>query len=167
MRVPAGGGQPQELQGADTHFLISTSDFDISPTDGRMAITDNGLDQRAGSGRLAVADLDGRNARILRPFGGAYYAVPVWTPDGRAIAVLQGVGDPVTWKLTLIDPDTGAQRVLGPVFPGSSYAFAPGGDWMVLADAATQQLLLISLANFAERRPIGRGFLPTWGPGAE
>ncbi len=164
MRVPASGGQPQDLQGADTNFLISTSDFDISPADGRMAIVDNGLDQNAGSGQLAVADLDGRNRRIVRPFGGTYYAAPVWTADGREIAVLQGVGQPVTWVLTLIDPDTYTQRVLGSVFRGSTYAFAPHGNWMVLADAATEELLLIDLTNFAERRPIGHGFLPAWGP---
>ncbi len=166
MRVPAQGGEPEELPGSDYGFFSSASDFDISPTDGRMAITENGLDHNMGSGRLAVAYLDGCNVRIVRPFGGAYYAAPTWTADGREIAVVQGVGgEPVIWKLTLINPETGAQRVLGPVSRGSSYAFAPDGKWMVLADSATRQLLLINLADFAERRAIGHGFLPAWGSG--
>lgn len=165
MRVPAGGGPPEELQGGLTAFFLSTSDFDLSPTDGRMAITDNGLDHNAGSGQLVIADLDSSNRRVVRQFGAAYYASPVWTADGREIAVVQGVGEPVVWKLTLIDPDTGSQRVLGSVSYGSSYAFAPAGDWLVLADGDTGELSLARLDNFAERRLLGHGFLPTWGRG--
>lgn len=162
MRVSASGGQPEEILGTDTHFFMSTSAFDISPTDGRMAITESGLDHQMGSACLVVADLDGSNRRTLRPLGGAYYFQPVWTPDGREIAVAQGSGGRVGWMLTLINPDTGAQRVLSPVSIGSDYAFAPGGGWLVLSDGDTNQLSLIDLANFGERHPIGYGHMPTW-----
>lgn len=165
MRVPAAGGPPEELQSGTSGFFLSTSDFDLSPTDGRMAITDNGLDADMGSGRLAVSNLDGSGLRVVRPFGGSYYAGPVWTADGREIAVVQGVGDPVTWMLTLIDPDAETQRVLGPVAQGTGYAFAPDGRWIVLADGDTGELLLARIDSFAERRSLGRGSLPTWGRG--
>lgn len=163
MRVSASGGQPEEIFGTDSHFFMSTSAFDISLTDGRMAITESGLDHQMGSTCLVVADLNGRNRHTLRDFGGAYYFQPVWTPDGREIAVAQGSGERAGWMLTLINPDTGEQRVLGSVSQGSGYAFAPGGGWLVSSDGDTNQLSLIDLANFGERHPIGYGHMPAWG----
>ncbi len=165
MRVPARGGRPEELAGSSYGFFSSTSEFDISLADGRMVLTESGLDHHMGSGGLAVAALDGRDARPLRSFGGAYYFQPVWTPDGREIAVVQGSGAEDGWVLTLVDPATDSQRVLGPVSKGSGYAFAPGGGWLVLSDGATHQLSLINLADFDERHPVGYGVMPTWGPG--
>ncbi len=162
MRVAAGGGSPQEVAGFD--FFSAASVFDLSPTDGRMAMTENGHDAQVGSSRLVIADLDGSNTRDVLSLGGTYLYRPVWTPDGQAVAIAQRRDNQPDWTLFLVNPDTGTQRVLGDVPIGSHYTFSPDGKWMVLSSGRTKQLLLVNLANFSEQRPLGDGTMPAWEP---
>ncbi len=160
MRVAAEDGSPQQVAGFS--FLSAASVFDISPTGGRMAMTENGLDAQMGSSRLVVARPDGSDAREVLSLGGTYLYRPVWTHDGQAIGVAQQRDNQADWTLFLINPDTGAQRVLGNVPTGSSYTFSPDGEWMVLSTGDTTQLLLVNLANFADQRYLGNGAMPAW-----
>ncbi len=160
MRVPAQGGPPAEIAGFG--FFTRSSAFDISPADGRIAITENGLDAEAGSSRLVVANPDGSNSQVVLPLGSAYYHRPVWTPDGRMIAVAQDREPTAIWTLVLVDPGTKAQHALGNIPRESQYTFSPDGSRMVLSAGDTKQLRVIELANFNEQRPIGYGRMPSW-----
>jgi len=163
VRVAATGGSPQEIP--DTGFLATNSTVAVSPTAGRMVITQNGLDANAGGSRVLVCALDATACRTLIPFGKVFYEYPAWTADGNAIALTQSAGSGDTGTLFLLNPDTGAQSVLGTIAQKSSYAFSPDGKWLAFASGADGQLLLINLADLRDQRPLGYGDSPTWEPG--
>jgi hypothetical protein len=161
MRVPAGGGTPQELFSG-----TSTTRFDLSPLDGRFARSEDAFAEEAVQGsELAVLGPDGTNVRVVLPRNGVFYFQPTWTPDGKEILVRrQAARDSTTATLVLVNPDTGAQRVLGTVAGGSSYAFSPDGNWLVVAAGDTKHLGLVSLADFSTGQALGSGTAPSWEP---
>ncbi len=162
MRVDAAGGTPQSL-----NYACTTCGFDISPTDGRVAMVENGLDQQAGSSRLLVFDLDGGNVRVVLPYGNSFYSSPSWTPDGRFVAVVQSVTTAQTPRLVLIDPGTGTERFLlgGPSVGGSGYTFSPDGKTFVFSDGANKRLTLYNIGDRLDAQEIGAGTMPSFEAG--
>ena len=161
MRVPGGGGTPTELFDA-----TSSVRFDISPRDGRFALSDDAFaEERVQGSRLVVLDPDGRGERTILPRSGVYYFQPTWTPDGGGIVVRQqATRESKTATLVLIDPATGARRELGTVPGGSTFAFSPDGAWLALSAGDTQRLSLIELAGFKAGPTLGQGANPAWEP---
>ncbi len=161
MRVPAGGGTPEELFDG-----TSTTRFDLSPRDGRFALSDDAFAEEAVQGsRLVLISPDGYLERTLLPRTGPYYFQPTWTPDSSGIVVRrQAARDSATATLVLIDVATGAQREVGPVAAGSSFSFSPDGAWLALAAGDTKRLSLIALDTFTEGPTLGQGAAPSWEP---
>jgi hypothetical protein len=162
-RVSFAGGTPQVFP--DSGPLMAAGTFAVSPTASRLAVTQNGLDHNAGGSRVLVCVLDASDCRTLIPLDKVFYSNPAWTADGSAIALTQSTGSGDTGTLFLLNPDTGAQSVLGTIALKSSYAFSPDGKWLAFASGADGQLLLINLADLRDQRPLGYGYSPTWEPG--
>jgi len=161
MRVSANGGTPEELFDG-----TSSTRFDLSPRDGRFALSDDAFAEEAVQGsRLILISPEGFLQRTLLPRSGVFYFQPTWTPDGSGIVVRrQATRDSATATLVLIDPDTGAQRELGTVASGSSFTFSPAGAWIALAAGDTKRLSLIALDTFKEGPVLGQGAAPSWEP---
>jgi len=161
MRVPANGGTPEELFDG-----TSSTRFDLSPRDGRFALSDDAFAEEAVQGsRLVLISPEGYLQRTLLPRSGAYYFQPTWTPDGSGIVVRrQATRDSATAALVLINAETGAQRELGTVASGSSFTFSPDGTWIALAAGDTKRLSLIALDTFKEGAVLGQGASPSWEP---
>jgi dipeptidyl aminopeptidase/acylaminoacyl peptidase len=161
MRIPAGGGTPEEL-----FYAVGTARFDISPTDGRIALTDNAFsEERVQGSRLVVIAPDGTGLRTVLPRNGDHFYQPTWTPDGRSIAVRRQSGpNSPTSTLVLIDPATGAERMLGAIPGGSTYSFSPDGRWLVYAAPDARRLTVVSMEDFADQRALGDGVTPAWAP---
>ncbi|MFN8536262.1 MAG: hypothetical protein U0232_02140 [Thermomicrobiales bacterium] len=164
MRVAATGGTPEEL-----FYGVGTARFDISPIDGRIALTDDAFsEERIPGSRLVVIAPDGTGLRTLLPRGGVYYYQPTWTPDGREIAVRRQSGpNSPSSSLVLVNPATGAERTLGAVPGGSTYSFSPDGRWLAYAAADAQRLTVVAVDDFASTRPLGNGLTPTWATRSE
>lgn len=163
MRVSATGGTPQALFEA-----TNTTRFDLSPTDGRIALSDDAYaEERVQGSRLVVLDPVGGGERQLLPRSGAYYFQPTWTPDGTGIVVRrQDARDSATATLVLVDPATGVQRTLGVVAGGSGFALSPDGDWLVVAAGDSKRLGLVAVADFHAGAALGDGAAPAWEPAA-
>lgn len=163
MRVNAMGGTPQELFPA-----TNTTRFDLSPLDGRFALSDDAYaEERVQGSRLVVLNPDGGGERLILPRAGAYYFQPTWTPDGTGIIVRrQAARNSATATLVLVDPATGAQRTLGTVAGGSGFALSPDGNWLVVAVGESKRLSLVALADFHVGAVLGEGAAPSWEPAA-
>jgi len=161
MRVSATGGTPQELFAA-----TNTTRFDLSPIDGRFALSDDAFaEERVQGSRLVVLNPDGGGERQLLPRAGVYYFQPTWTPDGTGIVVRrQAARDSATAALVLVDAATGTQQVLGPVPGGSSFALSPDGGWLAVAAGDTKRLDLLAVSDFRPGVPLGEGVAPAWEP---
>jgi dipeptidyl aminopeptidase/acylaminoacyl peptidase len=161
MRVAAGGGTPEEL-----FYGVGTAHFDLSPADGRIALTDDAFSEEPAQGsRLVVIAPDGTGLRTVLPRSGVYYYQPTWAPDGRSIAVRRQFNPTsATSSLVLINPDTGEERTLGTLPGGSTYSFSPDGHWLVYATADARRLAVVNLGDFADQRPLGDGVTPAWAP---
>jgi len=61
--------------------ILAVLEFDVSPADGSLAY----IVQGAAGNMLVQADKDGKNRRVLLP--GASVSNPLWSPDGKQIAV--------------------------------------------------------------------------------
>lgn len=111
-RIPAIGGRPEHLfDGID-----STPSF--SP-DGSQVTFLRGEFPSPGESALVVANIDGSSARAIavrRPperFTPNSFTGPSWSPDGAWIAAaVKRDADPQTCKLVLINPKSGAEKVL-------------------------------------------------------
>jgi hypothetical protein len=161
MRVAASGGTPEEL-----FYGVGTARFDLSPTDGRIALTDDAFsEERVQGSRLVVIAPDGTGLRTVLPRSGVYYYQPTWTPDGRSIAVRRQSGpNSPNSSLVLVNATTGEERTLGALPGGSTYSFSPDGRWLVYAAADSRRLTIVNLEDFARQRPLGDGVTPTWSP---
>ena len=161
MRVGVTGGTPQELFAA-----TNTTRFDLSPTDGRFALSDDAFaEERIQGSRLVVLNADGGGERQLLPRAGSYYFQPTWTPDGTGIVVRrQAARDSATATLVRVDAATGTQQVLGTVAGGSGFALSPDGDWLVVAAGDTGRLGLLAIGDFQPGAALGAGAAPDWEP---
>jgi dipeptidyl aminopeptidase/acylaminoacyl peptidase len=161
MRVGATGGTPQELLPA-----TNTTRFDLSPTDGRFALSDDAFaEERVQGSRLVVLDPDGGGERQLLPRAGVYYFQPTWTVDGTGIVVRrQAARDSATATLVLVDAATGTQRTLGTVAGGSGFALSPDGGWLAVAAGDTGRLGLVAVGDFRPGAVLGEGMAPAWEP---
>ena len=161
MRLPINGGTPEELFDG-----TSSTRFDLSPRDGRFALSDDAFAEEAVQGsRLILISAEGYLQRTLLPRSGAFYFQPTWTPDGSGIIVRrQAARDSTTATLVLINADTGTQRELGTVASGSSFTISPDGAWVALAAGDTKRLSLIALDTFKEGPVLGQGAVPSWEP---
>jgi Tol biopolymer transport system component len=118
--------------GKRTPILSGTLTPHISPDGKRVAYVQQELtSEGAILLGLAVADLDGRNERVLlRPQEAQGVYAPAWSPDGKLIAFAgenitvgarkaPGLSAPLmhggTWDLWLVSPDGGAPRLLSAV----------------------------------------------------
>jgi Tol biopolymer transport system component len=82
-------------------------------------ITPRGCVDRDGD-RITVMNVDGSGPRIV---GEPRDRHPVWSPDGRSLAVMTE-GE---WNIAVIDLETGARRV---VTQGEHPAWSPDGQWL-------------------------------------
>ena len=126
-RVPFLGGTPRRL------VENVASPIGWSPDGRQMAFI---RVDAASSSALVVADAEGGRARVLsRRHAPALFVAtfvvgssgtrPVWSPDGRTIAVFAGAGSPRT-QVVFVDVDTGAEVVLD-----SRGSFVPFGlSWL-------------------------------------
>ena len=161
MRVDATGGTPQELFAA-----TNTTRFDLSPVDGRFALSDDAFaEERVQGSRLVVLNPDGGGEHQLLPRAGVYYFQPTWTPDGTGIVVRrQTARDSATATLVRVDATTGTQQILGTVAGGSGFALSPDGGWLVVAAGDTRRLGLLAVSDFHPGAALGEGAAPAWEP---
>lgn len=161
MRIPVNGGTPEEMFDG-----TSSTRFDLSPRDGRFALSDDAFAEEAVQGsRLILISAEGYLQRTLLPRTGLFYFQPTWTPDGSGIIVRRQVArDSITATLVLINAETGAQRELGTVASGSSFTISPDGAWIALAAGDTKRISLIALDTFKEGPVLGQGAAPSWEP---
>ncbi len=62
---------------------------------------------------------------------------PLWSPDGRSIAVRRGASDQaLRTQIALIDVATGETRTVGPAMSGTTCAWSPTGDRLLLTGSA-------------------------------
>lgn len=125
-----------------------------------------------GRWQLAVADADGRNAKIITEFAGIGLEIrgPVWSPDNQRIAFFSNDGG---WEqIWLIDAD-GANLTL-PWESGTAEidpAWSPDGAQLVYAADVTGrrnfQIFVRSLDSDSQPTQLttsGQNFSPAWSP---
>ena len=163
MRTATTGGTPEEI-----YYGVNTTRFDISPTSGQIAITEDAFPEEKTQGsRLMLLDPDGLNERTVLPRSGAYYYQPTWTPDGRWIAVRRQSGpNSASSSLMLVNPANGEERTIGTLPGGSAYTFSPDGAWFAYAAPDTARVTLVNLADTADQHMLASGVAPAWRPPA-
>ncbi len=84
---------------------------------------------------LWIADLNGKNARLLIAEKEYILALPRWSPDGRQVAYIQMPDTPIPFppgELWLLDISSGERRFLSAADAGRGYApaWSPDGKWI-------------------------------------
>lgn len=121
MYLTATGVQTMAVDGTDRQFLGFRDAMWAawSPAGPRIAYITDVLRPTPPGGdpytaQLWVADLDGRRAQKIDEFPGccigAWIGPPVWSPDGRWLAVAGGTG---ASRLTIVEPDASPEVAVG------------------------------------------------------
>ncbi|CAA9584796.1 MAG: Acylamino-acid-releasing enzyme, partial [uncultured Thermomicrobiales bacterium] len=78
-----------------------------------------------------VVELEGGERRRLTGEGLDHLG-PLWSPDGRSIALRRGVpGNLLRTQIALLEVESGAVRTIGPPMSGQVAAWSPSGDRLV------------------------------------
>lgn len=151
-----------------SHDGGASSELSYAPRVDRMAYRLDGLGGRAG---LWVMDRRADcHRQVLPDAAEERYHVLALSPDGAHLAYARmGVDStPRVLGVGVVACDSGARREMG----GSSVAWAPGGDRVAVADAATSTISVVDLPSFQTRTvlrtpcacdPDGRPLL-SWSP---
>ena len=119
-RVAIVGGEPRRL-------IPEADEGDWSPDDARIVFLRDPPDEPA---KLCVASSDGSGIRVLAEFKDTRLEHPRWTPDGKAIVVVQRTqGGTAASLLHWVSVDGPERRILSPpktLGPLSSVAWSDG-----------------------------------------
>jgi Tol biopolymer transport system component len=100
----------------------------VSPRDAEIAF----LSDSGGHANLWVVNSENGALRQITHERDAAVGVPIWSPDGRAIAFVSSRGNQgLTFGVWLVDPDGGRLRNLAN--PGLGPAWSPDGRWLYYA----------------------------------
>jgi dipeptidyl aminopeptidase/acylaminoacyl peptidase len=164
-RVPATGGAVEQL----TNTKLSESEPRFSPDGKKLAyIADPDRDFDF---QLHVLDLQTRKS-IRLTHEPLKVQGPIWAPDGKTIAINRS-GDDQKGDLLLVDAESGAKAVVGPMVKDGNMlpaAFSPDGKSLLLLahnQAGFVQLAVLDLEPVAEagKPPRPRGRPQFIGPG--
>jgi Tol biopolymer transport system component len=131
----------------------------------------NGLITFATNGRIAVANPDGSDVRILTDGGeGVYF--PTWSPDGSSIAFWSEPPNLSPASLTLLDPGTGSRTVITRLNPQSRPApisWAPDSQRIAFpaySEHASAEVLVVNVdgTNLRSLAPDLQASDPAWSP---
>ena len=153
-RVPILGGAPARV-------LVNATDVSFSPNGKRIAF--GRVDQSTSESSIFVADVNGSGERRLAARKGKKFfnSGPVWSPDGKYVAVSTGDDDLLPNPdegVVLISVDDGAEREVGTAKWASvtSVAWHPSGDSLIVAasdyDVVPGQLWEVSYPSGETRR---------------
>lgn len=152
-----GGGPGLVQAGADGKNVLlritrvvddNSRNFHARPSpDGTRIAFDSDRDGERG---VYVADADGSNVR--RVTGEGFAAVPSWSPDGKALAVVRAEPDrPSVWNLWLVDLASGDMRRLTTHRSGRPW----GGSWFPdarrLAYSHEDRLIVLDVVTGRQR----------------
>lgn len=100
-------------------------------------------------------------------FEGKYNARAAWSPDGKEIAMVHGDGN--SFRIAVMELETGIMRVLTNSSLDESPSFAPNGSMIIYAtvDKGRGVLSAVSVDGRVKQRlflPVGNAREPAWSP---
>lgn len=141
--------------------------IDTEPTwssDGKtLAFTSD----RGGSPQIYSTRVDGDGQVKRISFTGSYNAGPVYSPDGKRIAVVNGDGG--VYRIGLLDPNSGQVSLLSESRMDESPSFAPNGHMIIYTTTGARGTALAAISidgNVHQRLALQEGEVrePAWGP---
>ncbi|MCI0590789.1 MAG: Tol-Pal system beta propeller repeat protein TolB [Gammaproteobacteria bacterium] len=133
-----------------------------SPDGSQLAFTSD----RSGGPQIYEVDLRGGRPERLT-FEGPYHARPVYSPDGKHIAMIHGESG--SYRIAVLERDTGSLRILTDTRLDESPSFAPNGSMIIYATVGQSgtELAAISVdGRVRQRLALQEGEVrePAWGP---
>lgn len=141
--------------------------IDTEPTWSKDGKTLAFTSDRGGSPQIYTTSTDGRGQVKRISFSGSYNAGPVYSPDGKQIAVVHGDGN--AYRIGLLDPDTGQVNILSESRMDESPSFAPNGHMIIYTTTGARGTALAAISvdgSVHQRLALQQGEVrePAWGP---
>ena len=141
--------------------------IDTEPTWSKDGKTLAFTSDRGGSPQIYTTSVDGGGQVKRISFSGNYNAGPVYSPDGKQIAVVHGDGN--TYRIGLLDPDTGQVTILSESRMDESPSFAPNGHMIMYTTTGARGTALAAISvdgSVHQRLALQEGEVrePAWGP---
>jgi serine/threonine protein kinase len=148
-RVASVGGEARRL-------VSEAGEADWSPSGSEIAFLRRRVEQGVSLFTLCIAAADGSAVRPVADFRGLYVRSPRWTPDGRAIVVVESGAGPATTsgKFHWVSRDGKERRILlPPASRGTVSSLAWSGRDMIYSQSETSTGQRSSAARILRQRP--------------
>ena len=137
----------EEGHDLETIAASSQSDYDayFSPDGGRIAFV---TDRRGDGSEVWTVRADGTALKSLTKGTQRTMGSPSWSPDGKWLA-FDGKGEDGNWRVSLIDAEGGAPRLLAPL--GHVPSWSADGRWIYFSAALNgpEEIWRVSMAGGA------------------
>jgi TolB protein len=122
---------------------------------------------RGGSPQIYSTPIDGDGQVKRISFNGNYNAAPAYSPDGKQIAVIHGDGG--SYRIGLLNPNTGQVSLLSESRMDESPSFAPNGHMIIYTTTGVRGTALAAISvdgSVHQRLALQEGEVrePVWGP---
>lgn len=122
---------------------------------------------RGGSPQIYTTRVEGDGQVKRISFTGSYNAGPVYSPDGKQIAVVHGDGS--VYHIGLLDPNNGQVSLLSESRMDESPSFAPNGHMIIYTTTGARGNALAAISvdgSVHQRLALQEGEVrePAWGP---